>query len=187
MKKQVKQENIFKEMLRVLFLGHGTIKSFFSIEGIIDSEHLVASMISVFFMANILWPEKTYLSYGFWLLLFYCVVAAVQKYCRNIGSTGTRAILLFSLIYILESASYFVAVSIKEALFYQQTDKTCGWFLMIFTILYTSFSSAEEKVAPDVRSPLLKYPLLYVGVVWILCIVATLTVNHFAGVTIPLW
>ena len=187
MKKQVKQENIFKEMLRVLFLGHGTIKSFFSSEGIIDSEHFVASILSVFFMTNVLWPEKTYISYGFWLLLFYCVIATVQKYCRNIGSVGTKAILLFSLIYILESAGYFVNISAGEELFHQQTDKTCGWFLLIFAVLYTRSSSAEQQIAADVRSPLLKYPLLYVGAVWLLCIVATLTVNHYAGVTIPLW
>ena len=59
--------------------------------------------------------------------------------------------------------------------------------IMVLLLFLIPSKPAEKQIAPDVRTPLLKYPLLYVGAVWLICISATLTVNHYAGVTIPLW
>ena len=179
------KKTVFQVFLEKVF-GISKVSSFVSYDGVIGRNQ--------FFLTTLLWAicvrsvallKQPLLSYICGLLLFYCVLAMVQKRCRDLGYKGTFCILIYSITTILTAAFYFV----------DETEFIFGWrvitliFAICLVITFIFLAYKIGKVEPDlnVRSPLLKYPLLYVGAVWLICIAATLTVNHYAGVTIPLW
>ena len=79
-----------------------------------------------FFLTTLLWAicvrsvallKQPLLSYICGLLLFYCVLAMVQKRCRDLGYKGTFCILIYSITTILTAAFYFV----------DETEFIFGW------------------------------------------------------------
>ena len=82
---------------------------------------------------------------------------------------------------ILISSIYFVDVFNSEYIYRNiwRLSNFCYAFLVFPMII-------PSKPNPDMnlRSPLLKYPFLYTAICWVFAICATLTVNHYAGVTI---
>ena len=161
------------------------IEAFFSFKGVWEGVVFWSAMVFVYVIAKDFAEDgKTFLSYALWVSLFYCAIAAVQKRCRNFGSIGTWWILVFSLAYILKSSTYFIDISMKNSMFYQWR---LGWYAVVFTLIFIPSKSQAEQIAGNIRSPLLKYPLLYVGVCWVLMIAGTLAVNHFAGIEVALF
>ena len=180
-----KQKNILQTCIEKVF-GVSNIVSLGSYSGVIGRNQ--------FFCTALLWGICSYaitrigqplLSYLFGLLLFYFILAMVQKRCRDLGLTGTFCTLVYSMTMIFKAAFYFI----DEATLGAICVVTSLGVFVFWAVIFIFLAYKIGKVEPDlnVRSPLLKYPLLYVGAVWLICIAATLTVNHYAGVTIPLW
>jgi len=174
---------------KAVFIGTEKNTSIFSYVGRMDRIRAWAAGVILYSFFSIVSSFRHPLFiYWFGLAIFYCVLATIQKRCRDFGSKGTWWVLAATLVAILNASVYFVDTTQKETIWYKLEEMgIMGYCLLVLLLFLIPSKPAEKQIAPDVRTPLLKYPLLYVGVVWILCIVATLMVNHFAGVTIPLW
>ena len=163
--------------------------SIFSYDGKLNEFQCTRTLIAILILSDPMRCIPNKMLHYYWiLLLFYFMLAMVQKRCRDLGSKGTWWILVATVIFLIDRAFYFVDINIIDVLWcYLARCNILLGLLMVLLLFLIPSKPAEQQIAANVRSPLLKYPLLYVGVVWILCITATLTVNHFAGVTIPLW
>lgn len=62
-----------------------------------------------------------------------------------------------------------------------------GQILVFLPLILIPSKPQAEQIADNIRSPLLKYPLLYVGVCWVVTIAGTLAVNYLAGIEVALF
>ena len=174
---------------KAVFIGTEKNTSIFSYVGKLNGiKGLATGVVLYFFFSIVNNFQKPLLTYWFCLAIFYCVLATIQKRCRDFGSKGTWWVLAATLVAILNAAVYFVDTTQKETIWYKLEEiGNMSYCLLVLLLFLIPSKPVEQQIAANVRSPLLKYPLLYVGAVWLICIAATLTVNHYAGVTIPLW
>lgn len=112
-------------------------------------------------------------------VLFYPVIVAIQKKCCAINQKGSFFILVYSIVFIFESIFSFSTIQnaqkyVNEIKFVQGI---C-YSLILLLLLIPDKKDADLSL----RSPLLKYPFVYVGICWTLAIGATLAVNHYLGI-----
>ncbi|MBR2136445.1 MAG: hypothetical protein IJ852_00595 [Alphaproteobacteria bacterium] len=114
------------------------------------------------------------------LVEFYGIMALIQKRCRDFGSKGTLWILAYSAVFVIAQAFYFIDLSTIERLWRNVSvgARDCQLIILLLLFLIPSKKDADLSL----RSPLLKYPFVYVGICWTLAIGATLAVNHYFGI-----
>lgn len=125
------------------------------------------------------------ISYWLDLASFYCVIAAVQKRCRDFGSRGTWWILAVSFVMVANEACHFLDAQQVEGFWKNINLAVFMGQIMAFLPLF--FIPSKQDTGANLRSPLLKYPLLYVGVCWVVTIAGTLAVNYLAGIEVALF
>ena len=163
---------IFKENIRMMF----------SFDNVVNRRQFILFLIfinAIFHIFDIIWYTP-YLSYIAGILSFYCILALIQKRCRDFSNSGTLWILAVSLGFIANKACHFIdtqtAATFFRNIYVIALDFQIAMYLLLFII--------PSKPEPDLklRSPLLKYPLIYTAVCWIASIITTVIVNHFAGI-----
>ncbi len=156
----------------------------FSSDGIVNGKQfalLLFLMVLVFQPVNL---ERYFpkIAYVVELVAFYCVLLLVQKRCRDFGSRGTWWILAVTFSMIFNKAFQFIDMHTADGLWYS-LHKYAFWVqLIVFLPLF--IIPSKSNPAMNLRSPLLKYPLLYTTICWVLAIAATATVNHYAGIEV---
>lgn len=177
-----KTDNFFMEFYlfwRGIFRGNDKMTSVFSFDGILNRPLAWATAIVLHLIMQVAgWLNIEVFTYIFGLAVFYCILALLQKRCRDFGSTGTFWIIFVSILMLTESILYFLNRNGLGIIYpeWQQVERF-SYCLLIVPLLMPS------KPAPDLklRSPLLKHPLLYTIICGMFVILATMAVNHFAG------
>ena len=178
-----KTDNFFAEMRLLwhnVFYGNDKITSIFSFNGTLSRSLGWATASVLYCMLQIINIfDIKILTYIFGLLIFYCVLALAQKRCRDFGSAGTFWIILVTALMLLKSSLYFLDTEDINSL--SAKWQKVGNILYCFAFIPFLIPSKPE---PDLnlRSPLLKYPLIYTAICWILAVITTAIVNHFAGI-----
>ena len=170
------------QLWHFIFRGTENTTSFFSFEGILNRQYAwgtVAVIYAFLCIVNVL--RIPLITYIVGLMSFYWILALVQKRCRDFGSKGTFWVIFVTLIMVLESSLYFVDVFHSE-LIWKYIWYASG--IMYICLLIPALIPGKPDADINLRSPLLKYPLLYTAVCWVLAIVATLAVNHYAGIEV---
>ena len=168
-------------------LVNGTPKmpSVFSFNGKINKYQCVETFMMIGFLSSPVYLMSNVLLHYVWsVLVFYLVAACIQKRCRDFGTKGKWWILVASLVIMIDRAFGFVDIYAIDSLWRIVVRANILVGLVMLVFLFTISSKPDtQKVADNIRSPLLKYPLLYVGVCWVLMIAGTLAVNHFFGIS----
>ena len=157
-------------------------KPYFYIDGSLNSAkftHFCVLLYAVFIIFS--YFNAYFIIYLLCFIAFPVLIYAIQKRCRDLHNHGTYFILIASILFILISATYFIHN--------EPTFAIIRYIKMITAVLYMSILilciiPSKPEAGLILRSPLLKYPLLYVVICWILAITATFLVNHYAGITV---
>ena len=181
----IKQEILepLREISYCVIFGSNRITPIYSVQGSITKLQFLSLMILFYCFYSIFeYFHNSLLTYIACLILFYAILTTVQKRCRNFGSSGTFWLLAVSLAFIGNMAVHFSNYHTVEDMLRKVYTYVLYFQILIFLILCI----IPSKPKPDLtlRSPLLKYPLLYVVICWILAITSTFLVNHYAGITV---
>ena len=184
------QQKINKMLSAVLekVFGAKTLSSFFSYKGRVGKNQFFFVMVLIGFCTRCV-SSYIVVRYFVALFLFYAVLAAVQKRCRDFGSQGTFYVIVYTIFFVVYITTYFlVEHDIPKPWVYLYIPVIMTAVIMqVIAFVVLSYKDSKSEADMNLRSPLLKYPLLYVGVCWILMIAGTLAVNHFAGIEVALF
>ena len=151
--------------------------------------------------------DNLLMAYTFNSLIVYVTLLSIQKRCRDFGNSGTWWILAYSLICIISSTTYFtnfkedvsalnyfgtMASIIYNIIYMLQQDnyfKYAGYITAALYLFILPLFIIPSKPDADINltSPLMKHPVIYTAVCFVLCIAATWTVNHYYGINIELF
>ena len=177
-------DSFFEEMYlfwRGILYGNDKVSSIFSYKGTLSrSLGWATAIILSFITQTIGWLNNEIVSYISDLMIIYCVLALIQKRCRDFGSKGTFWILAYSAVFVIAQAFYFIDLSTIERLWRNVSVGARDCQLIILLLLFLIPSKKDADL--NLRSPLLKYPFVYVGICWALAVGATLAVNHYLGI-----
>lgn len=157
-------------------------KMLFSMDGTFNQQMFIAGMCIVYFgviiINSLAVPLLVYVAN---LLSLYPVLFLIQKRCRDFNSKGTFFIVIYTLLAVFINAEYFT--DDKSVLPYYEYIRyaeavMCAVMMLLF------FIPGKEEKDESLRSPLLKYPLLYAVICWILAVSATLAVSRYTGTEI---
>ena len=169
--------------LCAILFGSEYITPILSVKGVLNKYQFLAVVIALsIFNSWIKMLNSAIITYLFGLLLFYCFFAAIQKRCRDFGNKGTIFILIATTMMLVVYAVYMLDDH-SVILSYAKG-------IVIFTILCILplfFIPSKKEKDETLCSPLLKYPLLYAVVCWVLAIGATWAMNSYAGVELNLF
>ena len=180
-----KSDSFFSELylfFRNIFYGSDQATSIFSFNGKLNRCLGWATACVLNFMLSIVgWFNIDIITYMFAFVIFYCVLALIQKRCRDYGSSGTYWIIFASFLMLFEVIIYFFNETDLGTRYYklQQLEKVLYCFLVV-PLLIPSKANVDERI----RSPLLKHPLIYTLICVMLAIGATIGVNYYNGVNI---
>ncbi|MBQ8481955.1 MAG: hypothetical protein IJ532_05425 [Alphaproteobacteria bacterium] len=169
--------------LYAIVFGSEDITPILSVKGVLNKYQFLAVVIALsIFNSWIKMLNSAIITYLFGLLLFYCFFAAIQKRCRDFGNKGT--------IFILSATIMMLAVYAIYMLEGPRVILSYAMGIVMFTILCILplfFIPSKEEKDENLRSPLLKYPLVYAVISWMLAIGATWAMNSYAGVELNLF
>ena len=166
-----------RELFYSVIFGSNKITSVYSTEGVLTKTQFLVIIVALSFIYSFFeYFHNSLLTYIAELFLFYAVLTAVQKRCRDFGSSGTFWILIVSCAFIGNMAFHFINIETEE--FLRDIHKYVFNF-QIITFLALFLIPSKPKPDLELRSPLLKYPLLYVALCWVLAISATWIVSRY--------
>lgn len=171
----------FKHSLRTF---KENIRLMFSLKGIVNRYLFFIFFIfinAIFGCFNITqyFPKLSYITN---IPAFYCILVLVQKRCRDFGSSGTFWILAISIAFVGNMAFHFVDVPRADTLVKNIYHIISA--LQVITFLFLFIIPSKPKPDLTLRSPLLKRPLLYTAICWVLAIISTIAVNNLVGITV---
>ena len=159
-----------------VIVGSEMITPAYSVKGVLRRSLFFVVIVSFSFMFSLIEIFNIrLLTYLVGLLFFYGLLAAVQKRCCDFNYCGTFFILILTFSMFFTSALYFVDVSQDIFLKRLSQINSCLQIILISLFIIPS----KKDVDMCLRSPLLKYPLIYTAICWILAITSTLLVNSY--------
>lgn len=159
-------------------------KTFFSLKGTFSQQMFIFGMCSVYFVKIIIETLGiSTLNYVVNLLCLFPVLVIIQKRCRDFNSKGTLFIVIYTLLVMCMSMDYFIN---EETVFFYKYIRYME-ATMCAIIMSLFFIPSKKEKDETLRSPLLKYPLLYMVICWVLAIGATWAMNNYAGVELNLF
>ena len=160
-----------------LVFGSEKVTPIYSTQGTLSrGEFLIVVLLLSTMFRCVRWLNFPLVTYCAGLLLFLGLLTTIQKRCRDFGSKGTLWILILTVIMFLNYARYFI-VNANTDEFWSYFAKADGILTIILLFLFFIPSKSEPDM--KLRSPLLKYPLLYMVICVGLAIALTLIVNHY--------
>ncbi len=100
-----------------------------------------------------------------WLGYFYISLNAYQKRCRDLSQKGSWIILIVSVFFIYMAVTHPLGID-KTKFFLPISQAILVVYLCVY--LYALFMPGKKEKKPDIVSPLLKRPYLYIGICAIL-------------------
>lgn len=94
---------------------------------------------------------------------FWATLAGIQKRCRDLNHKGTIITLVYTGAFLL--TDYYDNITLPKVLEYVWGGFV---FVYIFALLLLLFFPGRKEKKPDIVSPLLKRPYLYIGICAIL-------------------
>ena len=94
---------------------------------------------------------------------FWATLAGIQKRCRDLNHKGTIITLVYTGTFLL--TDYYDNITLPKVLEYVWGGFV---FVYIFALLLLLFFPGRKEKKPDIVSPLLKRPYLYIGICAIL-------------------
>lgn len=174
-------KKLFSEILKFwhqIFWGTDNFPSIFSFNGVLNRSLAWATALIIYFVLEcISWLELPLITYLFGLFSFYCILALVQKRCRDFGSKGTLWILFITIVMLSQSIIYYTEILENRSLS-ESIHQTARILYCIVAVIL--FIPSKPNVDMELNSPLLRYPLLYSVICWILAISLALTINHYS-------
>lgn len=157
----------------------------YSIHGIINGYQFFITILAFFCIQSFVNLFKLpLLSYITGLILLSFMLFAVQKRCRDFNYDGTVFIMTVSLAVILTYATTYINYTDMNRFWkWTQLTEVVLYCITLFLILIPSKPDADINLT----SPLMKHPVIYTAVCFVLCIAATWTVNHYYGINIELF
>lgn len=161
-------------------------KNFFSLYGKLKNAEYIFFLAQIYMFVLILRQIIQNINFNYFLnfAFMYFYFIAIQKRCRDFGNSGTWWILAYSAATILYSATYFVLPEERDSWL-----KYCGYITAALYLFILPLFIIPSKPDADINltSPLMKHPVIYTAVCFVLCIAATWTVNHYYGINIELF
>lgn len=154
----------------------------FLFKNIVNRWHFVIFLLfinALFKSFNLVYDSRI-LSYLEDLMLFYAILALIQKRCRDFGSKGTFWILAYSVAFTVVQVFHFTDIDKLEPLW--RNIYVVGLDLQVAIFLFLFLIPSKKDAELKLRSPLLKYPFVYVAICWLVAIGATLAVDHYFSI-----
>lgn len=180
----INTDSFFEEMYlfwRGILYGNDKVTSIFSYKGTLTRSLGWATAVILYFMTQTIgWLNSEVISYIANLMICYCTLALIQKRCRDFGSKGTFWILAYSVAFTVAQAFQFTDINELEPLWRNVCIVAQDCQLIILFLLFLIPSKKDADL--ELRSPLLKYPFVYMGICWLAAIGATLVINHYFSI-----
>lgn len=167
----------FYRLFRALIFGTEKITPFYSFDGRLSrGQFFLILLIFYEIVSGIGKLTNPIITYILCLLSLYALLAAVQKRCRDFNYNGTFWILYITIITLFRSALYTSYLPSDESVFINLlrfSHISYGPLLILLCI------PSSDNPDLNLRSPLLKHPLLYIMICWIISISLILITHLF--------
>ena len=147
------------------------LSHYFSMLGTLGRTEFLGIMVSAYLLLKISMHLNLILNDIVYLPVFYSMLAATQKRCRDIHWSGNFFIILFSLAFpfinyyqYMKANDMLIPQNLKDIVFVLGV-------LYFFSYIILLLIPGKEQKDKIIRSPLLKHPHIYSGLFFILFLV----------------
>ena len=161
MMQKVKKDinNFFKDVW-----GENPLTFYFSFDGRFNQLQLLGALITLNLFYEVVDAQNIgALTAIASFVAFWATLAGIQKRCRDLNHKGTIITLVYTGAFLL--TDYYNHITLPKVLEYVWGGFV---FVYIFALLLLLFFPGRKEKKPDIVSPLLKRPYLYIGICAIL-------------------
>ncbi len=160
-------KNIIKALNQSIW-GQSLLDFYFSCQGYFNRLQFCGALLSINILLNIGTKEgNIFLMIPSALIVFYATLAAIQKRSRDIGLKGTVFILIYSFAFPITRTCLYA-----EQQHIELPYKPLAFFAVLYipVCLFLLFMPGKKEKNPDISSPLLKRPVVYLIICFMLYI-----------------
>lgn len=151
--------NFFKDVW-----GENPLTFYFSFDGRFNQLQLLGALITLNLFYEVVDAQNIgALTAIASFVAFWATLAGIQKRCRDLNHKGTIITLVYTGAFLL--TDYYDNITLPKVLEYVWGGFV---FVYIFALLLLLFFPGRKEKKPDIVSPLLKRPYLYIGICAIL-------------------
>ena len=144
--------------------GENPLTFYFSFDGRFNQLQLLGALITINLFYEIVDAQNIgALTAIASFVAFWATLAGIQKRCRDLNHKGTIITLVYTGAFLL--TDYYDNITLPKVLEYVWGGFV---FVYIFALLLLLFFPGRKEKKPDIVSPLLKRPYLYIGICAIL-------------------
>ena len=144
--------------------GENPLTFYFSFDGRFNQLQLLGALITLNLFYEVVDAQNIgALTAIASFVAFWATLAGIQKRCRDLNHKGTIITLVYTGTFLL--TDYYDNITLPKVLEYVWGGFV---FVYIFALLLLLFFPGRKEKKPDIVSPLLKRPYLYIGICAIL-------------------
>ncbi len=144
--------------------GENPLTFYFSFDGRFNQLQLLGALITLNLFYEVVDAQNIgALTAIASFVAFWATLAGIQKRCRDLNHKGTIITLVYTGTFLL--TDYYDNITLPNVLEYVWGGFV---FVYIFALLLLLFFPGRKEKKPDIVSPLLKRPYLYIGICAIL-------------------
>ena len=144
--------------------GENPLTFYFSFDGRFNQLQLLGALITLNLFYEVVDAQNMgALTAIASFVAFWATLAGIQKRCRDLNHKGTIITLVYTGAFLL--TDYYDNITLPKVLEYVWGGFV---FVYIFALLLLLFFPGRKEKKPDIVSPLLKRPYLYIGICAIL-------------------
>ena len=144
--------------------GENPLTFYFSFDGRFNQLQLLGALITLNLFYEVVDAQNIgALTAIASFVAFWATLAGIQKRCRDLNHKGTIITLVYTGAFLL--TDYYDNITLPKVLEYVWGGFV---FVYIFALLLLLFFPGRKEKKPDIVSPLLKRPYLYIGICAIL-------------------
>ncbi len=154
-------KNKIKELNEEIW-GESPLTFYFSFQGVFNRLQFFGAVLTINLFFRIIYAQEIlFLTLLSALLVFYAMLAVIQKRSRDLKIKGTLFILIFSIAYL---TNFYINYIEKEKIFsHNYLKNTFGTILILYVLicLFLIFMPGSKEKDLSLMSPLLKHPKIY--------------------------
>ena len=140
--------------------GENPLTFYFSFDGRFNQLQLLGALITLNLFYEVVDAQNIgALTAIASFVAFWATLAGIQKRCRDLNHKGTIITLVYTGTFLL--TDYYDNITLPKVLEYVWGGFV---FVYIFALLLLLFFPGRKEKKPDIVSPLLKRPYLYIGI-----------------------